>query len=89
MSEDVTAGLEGDVGKLQEVMVWIREVAVETERKGSIWKWNKQDLLVRREKGRGIWGAPGFWHEDMRGWQCLLVRWEIGANQIPQGQIKP
>lgn len=85
------AGLEGDFWKL-----WERQWF------GSgrwWWRWRAKGVFgsgTNRtcwrggRRGEEFRVTPRFWHEDMGGWQCLLVRWgRLGAKQILKGQIKP
>lgn len=61
-------------------MIWIRDVVVERERKGRIWKWNQQHLLMWREREEEFRMTRRFWQEG---------EGRIVAKQILKGQIKP
>lgn len=56
------------------LMVWVRDVVVEKERKGCVWKWNQQDLLIWREREEEFRMIPRFWQEGEGGRWYILVR---------------
>lgn len=62
------------------LMIWIRNVVVERERKGCVWKWNQQHLLMWREREEEFRMTPRFWQEG---------EGRIVAKQILKGQMKP